>query len=30
MLVVVGLDGTLLHGEAVMVADMAQQLRIRL
>jgi hypothetical protein len=29
-LVVVGLDGTLLHGEAVMVADMAQQLRIRL
>ena len=29
MLVVVGLDGTLLHGEAVMVADMAQQLRIR-
>ena len=29
-LVVVGLDGTLLHGEVVMVADMAQQLRIRL
>jgi hypothetical protein len=29
-LVVVGLDGTLLHGDAVMVVDWAQQLRIRL
>jgi len=28
-LVVVGLDGTLLHGEAAAVANMAQQLRIR-
>jgi len=28
-LVVVGLDGTLLHGEATVVADMARQLRIR-
>jgi len=28
-LVVIGLDGTLLHGEAAVVADMAQQLKIR-
>jgi hypothetical protein len=28
-LVVVGPDGTLLHGEAAVVEDMAQQLKIR-